>query len=96
MAMGCNFQENRTELRSCALNLEVGNREGTPGRDGRRRRLGGWNAFGALGLRLPPSRARTVVSLLPVAWLLFIWSVWTRLPSAHTPALGPAPRDLVS
>lgn len=41
MAMGCNIQGNRTELGSCALNPEVGNREGTLGRDGRQERLGG-------------------------------------------------------
>lgn len=58
MAMGCNIQENRTELRSCALNLEVGSREGTPGRDGRVRRLGAWNAFSAVGLRLPPKQGK--------------------------------------
>lgn len=59
MAMGCNIQGNRIELGSWALNLEVGNREGTPGRDRRQWRLGGWNALGALGLRLSPGQGKS-------------------------------------
>lgn len=96
MAMGCNIQENRTELRSCALNLEVGNREGTPGRDGRRRRLGGWNAFGAVGLRLPPKQGKNGVIFVTCGMAVVHLEGLDPSSFSSHPCPGAWPPDLVS